>query len=571
MKIQNTPKLNSKIQDDRNSKLSKGSKDVAFTGAPEILIQQGLRFLDTNQAWGANFVDLAFMVTPRTAVDFSRGPEAGTETLRREASGTTNHSLVGAYGLGAAALLAQPLNKKFGVKVNNMFASNNVVQILGQNWHDQVKANGENADKTLEGFLEKTLNGVKGFNPTHEAQVEGWVELPQEAKAEAVKKFKEVIQEGFDAESNGAKSAKLNSEAKNYLKTLMGSSIQSDNKFKIESGSVNETLSLDTFIDNVYKLSKTFMKDKVGAEFTKQASFADNAFIKGLQHVNTKTSLLGLGIAAAIGCNIQPLNMYLTKKKTGKSGFVGGGEDRQPDHSTKFKLMKAGAVAAFGGLVLSTIGNPKKLLSKIQYQGFTPTINQFKLVYGMTIASRFVVARDKDELREATTKDTLGFVNWMVLGAFVKSLVATGFEKYAKLGDFLRYHEKEQGKGFFNKLTKSDLITRDEVLFQALKKEGIATVKNGKALTFKEMMNALPKGHPALKKIKLLAAAQMAGYLYSGAVLGVGIPKLNIAITNHLDKKRKAKKQELASNPANLAFLKQKSETSKAFSGFATK
>lgn len=554
MKLQITPNLqqNSKI------KKNKAAKNPAFTGAADLAIQQGLRFLDTNQAWGANFVDLGFMVTPRIAVDSTRGPEAGIETARREASGTTNHSMVGAYGLGAALLAAQPLNKKFGVKVHNTFASNNIMQILGKNWHEQIHAG--NTKNTLESFLEKTLSEAQGFNPTHKEQIDGWVNLPKDAQKEAAKKLKEVIQEAADKEAKDSKTVNLNKEAKAYIKTVLGSSIESDNKFKIQNGETKEILSLDNFIDNVYKLSKTFMKEKVGAEFTKAATLEDNAFIKGLKHLNTRTSLLGIGLGSAIGCSIQPINMYLTKKKTGKSGFVGGGEDRQPDHSAKFKMMKAAVTAGFGAMVLATIGNPKKLLQKIQYQGFTPTLNQFKMVYGMTIMSRFVVARDKDELREASTKDTLGFLNWMVLGSFVKTGVAAAFEKHAKLGEFLRYHQAEQGKGLFNKITKSELVSRDEVLFKALKELGISTIKDGKALSYKEMVKALPSNHPALKKIKLLGIAQVAGYAYSGAVLGLGIPKLNIAITNNLDKKRKAKKAQMNKTSVSVDFLKDKNQ-----------
>ena len=567
MKLQITPKLNSKTQQGtelKSSKQQKASNDVAFTGA-EMVLQQGLRFLDTNQAWGANFVDLAFMVTPRSAVDFTRGPDAGMETMRREGSGTANHMSVGAYGMGAALLLAKPLNKKFDIKIHNTFASNSTVHILGQNWDEQIKSG--NIENTLDGFLEKTIKNLQGFNPSHKEQVDGYVGLTEEAQKEAVNKFKQVIKEGFEAETKDSKTAKLSKEAHAYLKTVIGSSVESESQFRINSGDLKEVLPLDTFIDNLYKLGKTFMKEKVGTEFTKGASFADNAFIKGLKHLNTKTSLLGLGIASLIGCNIQPMNMYLTKKKTGKSGFVGGGEDRQPDHSGKFKLLKAGAAAAFGGLVLSTIGNPKKLLPKLQFQGFVPTINQLKVVYGMTIMSRFLVARDKDELREATTKDTLGFLNWMVLGAFVKNIAALAFEKNTKLGDFLRYHETEHGKGLFNKITKSSLVSRDEVLFNALKELGISTIKDGKALSYKEMVKALPKGHAALKKIKFIGAAQLIGYAYSGLVLGIGIPKLNIAVTNSIAKKRKAAKKDFSSIPANQVFLKEKTKTLISFAG----
>ena len=42
-------------------------------------------------------------------------------------------------------------------------------------------------------------------------------------------------------------------------------------------------------------------------------------------------------------------------------------------------------------------------------------------------------------------------------------------------------------------------------------------------------------------KIAKIAGSQVAGYLYSGIVLGVGIAKLNIFITKKVNEKRKAK------------------------------
>lgn len=73
-------------------------------------------------------------------------------------------------------------------------------------------------------------------------------------------------------------------------------------------------------------------------------------------------------------------------------------------------------------------------------------------------------------------------------------------------------------------------------------------------------------------KLRALSIAQVAGYLYSGLVLGVGIPKLNIYMTNKSEAKRKARiaaekaKQQPAQpsvndqyqammKPDNLAFL----------------
>ena len=75
-----------------------------------------LRYLATNQAVGANAVDFSFMVVPRTSTDLvKRGPAAGLETGRREASGTINHTLIGTYGAAAGAIIATlgGINREF--------------------------------------------------------------------------------------------------------------------------------------------------------------------------------------------------------------------------------------------------------------------------------------------------------------------------------------------------------------------------------------------------------------------------------------------------------------------------
>ena len=72
------------------------------------------RYLATNQAIGANLVDLSFMVLPRTFNDgIKRGPAAGLETGRREIMGTVNDSCVGLFGAASGALIAGSLTKKY--------------------------------------------------------------------------------------------------------------------------------------------------------------------------------------------------------------------------------------------------------------------------------------------------------------------------------------------------------------------------------------------------------------------------------------------------------------------------
>lgn len=175
---------------------------------------------------------------------------------------------------------------------------------------------------------------------------------------------------------------------------------------------------MDYILGNTYKLGKVFTNDKVKEAFMNSREIAENAFLKAMKSMNVKRSLLGIGIASAVGISAQPLNMYLTKLKTGSDKFVGGGEK---DDSSKFKIKKALAAAVFGGGVLATIGNPKNIIKNLQFKGFTPTLNQFKFIYGVTIMSRFLSARNDNELTESSIKDTLGFANWLLLGNFVQN------------------------------------------------------------------------------------------------------------------------------------------------------
>ena len=259
-------------------------------------------------------------------------------------------------------------------------------------------------------------------------------------------------------------------------------------------------------------------------------------------------AVAGLAIGSIIGMSVQPLNIYLTKKKTGSDGFVGV-EGRSKDDSTGFKFMKIGAAGGFLGLTMATLGTGfKGLMDKMAFKGFWPTISQLKGVYGLTIASRLMAARDKDELRESLTKDTLGFLSWLVLGDFVNRMTAE------KLDSSVMNRTKEVAdKGFFKRVFNSTLKTRDEILIEALANNGIDTVKKDGnktvAKTFKELMKDLDKLPEQIKKttkkrLGTLNKAQLAGYAFSGLVLGLCIPNLNIYITNKLDKKRKAKLAE---------------------------
>ena len=168
-----------------------------------------------------------------------------------------------------------------------------------------------------------------------------------------------------------------------------------------------------------------------------------------------------------------------------------------------------------------------------------------KGIYGVTIISRIFSARDKDELREVLTKDTLGYLSWLVLGDIVNKLAADGLDKTV-----MNYKKgMEKCANPFKRTFSAALKTRDEILIETLAKNGKSTTKKVGdktiAKTFKELEKDIETLSPQLqkatkKRLRVLNAAQLSGYLFSGLVLGLGIPNLNIYVTNMLDKKRKA-------------------------------
>ncbi len=497
---------------------SKNNNQPQFTGLADGAVQ-ALRFLDTNQAWGACAVDLCCMVLPRTITDFSRGPSAGFETMRREASGTVNHASVGPiYGTLAGMLVAGAINRAYGINAKNVFADGEAVELLAKAHHDVLHGK---SDKTYAQEIAESI------------MTKGDDKVPAKGLSD---KAKELFANALDKEikAHDEENVKL-------MKNVILSDLGEETNLMLKRGGKQLEADSNTLLKNITSLSSEMFKDKAVESFKQTEKFADVKFVKAMKNFGLKRSLVGLLIGSAIGCAIQPLNIYLTKKKTGSDGFVGV-EGRTKDNSAKFKALKIASAAAFTTFAISTIMNPlkfakngKEFLNKIQYKSLNPTMDQFKLVYGLTIASRLLAARDKDELREGLVKDTIGFSSWLVLGNVVS-----------------KFTLKKLDKNLVGK-------TRDEILFKALKEKGIDTIKDGKALSFKELLAKLPKDHAARGSLKKFNIAQLAGYAFSAIVLGVGIPKLNIYMTKRSEQKRAA---ERVSNPAhamykpvNLAFL----------------
>ena len=529
------------------------NQQLQFKGA----VDSSLRYLATNQAIGANGVDFFFMVTPRTASDtIKRGPAAGLETFRREIMGTVNDSCIGLFGAASGAMLAYGIKNKYKLNINKLFTAPETLDILAENKSSQLKNNQTQLD-----YIKETLKNVKAYNPTStKSDSEGFVKLSQKTIDETAEFLDKALND---------KNVDFNKWAKDKVpgaKSVIMSKITEDtgaqSRYILESAdkTIKSETNLKSLLHDIYLVSDSFNHDSVQEAFKKQirtnSTVKNNAFVKSAQKFMKSRAAAGFAIASAVGLSVQPINMYLTKLKTGTDGFVGV-EGRSKDNSAGFKGLKALSSAGFFSIILATlkmsplefIKSPGKFMGKMSFAGKMPTINQLKGVYGVTIISRIFSARDKDELREVLTKDTLGYLSWLVLGDIVNKLVANSLDKTV-----MNYKKGLQSNNVFKQTFNASLKTRDEVLIETLAKNGKETTKqvdgNTVAKSFKEMLKEINTLDPAVKKLtkkrlRTLNAAQVSGYLFSGLVLGLGIPNLNIYITNTLDKKRKAQAQKM--------------------------
>lgn len=503
-------------------------------------------FLVANPVWGATFVDAGSMGTPRTIIDLKKkGVSGGAETGIREFSSTTNDACIGLYGLLAGTLLSKTLSKSFGLKdPQRIFASNESLDIHKNKW----EKNARNEDK----YIKDIVDNLSGFNP-HDARadVNGYVKIEDKYKQGIIDDMKSII--------SGDLSNKETKIARNRLNARILEATGSNTEIMLKDDANSLKTSVDTLIDDYHRVTKAFKEN------TKPNAI--DGLVSKVKNFSKARAVLGLGLAMAVASSVQPINNYLTKKRTGSDGFAGM-PGREKDRSFGFQVQKVVHAAGMAALALASLNaKPAQLIDKVLFKGTIPTIDQFKAMYAITICSRMLVARDKDELGESTRKDVLGFLNWLIIGNLVNKGVVMAMEN--KDNPVIRYNKEATKNGFvykhfgegFDKFIHGNISSRKEILTEVLTQEGKSIVKpNGKAMKVGEMADVLstiktPKALAAKKNLKIFTIGQIANYLYSGIVLGAGIPLMNVAITNKKVQKRHEQKLQNISGEKNHNFV----------------
>lgn len=516
----NTQQITSKSEERANSH---NATSPTFTGPLDGLITQSLITIDTNPMVNAALVDVFAMVIPRTYVDTKkRNKYAGAETFFRELTGT----IIVCLSSGVIAKGISHLYNKFvspKTKVNpNSWVTNDGLNLLKHSW-DRSENNTEkyvsNIFSNLSGTDGRENSTWKGINweNTQWLDDEHWNYIKWENqkfnniqkrlrnKDNIIHTFSEIIENKSIAKN----------DAKNIIKIIehrINNALKVSNSISVNFEGKSLNSSLTNLLRDTYDLGKNVFTDKhVNIE----------AAINKLTKINKVKTLGALAAASTLGLTNQYINRKITKKRTGSDAFVGevdynkmvnkkskinNAKQTKEKNLVFWKLLASAGILGLSAFVMK-IKNPSDFIKKLEFTGPITSGNAIKTVYTATLVGRFLAAKNKTELRESTTRDYLGFLNWLVLGGFAAKGVANLLDK----GQNNLFNIHKTGKGLKHWLNDISLKSHAEV---AAKGEIFAQ-----------------------KNIWKLNLAHASGLAYSTIALGLLLPLLNIAITKHEHKK----------------------------------
>lgn len=560
-------KLNTGNHAGIKSKQNNNSKETYFQGISPFFVTDTLRFLDTEKAIGATTVDVVSMVAPRSIIDTVRKPDLGFETVFRESSTCLLHLAIGIFGVGAAKLLGNKFKKEYGVDASKLYANDDSIHTCAHFFHKAVKNNASSQKDTVEAYVKGIFSGVKGLD--------GKTWKPLYSENAENKEYNEVVKKMSKALLEGSDNYKMNKNDQEYILSQITQATGSRINLEIDLGNGKKIkTSGETILKDVYSLGKSFMDEKVMSTMKNVDNPLDSKFIKDLGKLTKGKTVLGLAMASLIAINLQRMNAWLTKRRTGQEGFVGV-EGKAPDKSAGFFTMKTLTAGVMSALVLGSIamgGKFRDIPKRLQFTSKIPHLDHFKVVYGVNLMGRIYASRDKNELRETGIRDFLGYTNWLIFGGIVTKVVANKLSG----GKLINY----DGNGkkldwILNATVKSHDEIAEPLLKDKMYKNGVKQ-KYSKVLADKTLTGE--NIEKARKLISHLNIAHVSGIAYSMVVLGIGLPILNRYITEKKNKNTNKAPVNTIKNNANAnnyTFMqnnKKLKEANKAvFSNFITK
>lgn len=461
-------------------------------------MSKALYTLSNNDMLNASFVDFFAMDTPRTFVEFKhRGKNAGIEMGFREYTGT----FIAEFSAAVFALFISKIASKFykpETKVNpSSWVTNKGLDVFSNIY--------EQSDKTPKGFIEDTLNSMKGLK-------NNFSNLSKETKEPIVEKLVEIIT------NNNLNKKEVKKGLENVQNEII-SVLKSDNNIQIKEYSSNLTHTLRDIAD----LGKNvFFKEGI--------DYKDA--IKKLKTLNKSRIAFAIPASILLAITNQYINRRITKARTGIDNFVGENgyeenvKDKNEHKKQKGLLAKKMLSAGIFLFMLSKVMGIKKpadIINKLEFDGPATSGNAIKTIYGTLILGRIFASKDSTELRETNVRDYLGFLNWLVFGGFVAKGVAQIFDpKKQNL-----FNITKEGKGIKHWLNDISLKSQKEIIAQ---------------------------GKDVSKNLRKLNIASLSGILYSAIMLGIFLPKLNIYMTKHTGKNKTKPTNATAFMGKNISF-----------------
>lgn len=497
-----------RINNNINSNINfRGPLDGAVTGL--------LRTCDMNEMVNAVGLDVGAMVIPRAYYDTkNRNQYAGTETFFREISGTFINCL--AAGI-FAKWIARFMANRGDVKINpNNWFSKDSMDTLQAAWNGDTKKYVKNVFENISGRDGHKINEFKNINwkKVDWIDEEKWNNIKWKDKQYKNIQNQLTSKNGFiDTMSKIIEDKNIADIDKNHVLSIMEKRLanalgaERDIELNIKGNKLSARL------DNILRDTHDMGKDVFGINRGKDAK----KILDRISKVNKTKAFGAIAGASILGLTNQFINRKITEKRTGKKGFVG-----EVDFTSTFRgeqkkdnllwVKKLGASALMIGMVTSVMGvkNLKQFTKKLEFTGPITSGNAIKTVYAANIVGRFMAADNGTELREAMTRDYLGFLNWLVFGGFAAKGVANLLDKQGK--NLFNY--SKEGKGLKHWLNDMTLKSHNEI------------ASKGKEFAKKNMW-----------KVNI---AQAAGIAYSAITLGILLPMMNAKITEHKSKKHVA-------------------------------
>lgn len=510
----NTRNYNNEQKSKNNNPKFKGLLDGALTTT--------LMTLDTNPMANAVGIDLFAMVAPRTYVDTKeRNKYAGAETFFREFTGTLIVCLSASYlAKGIAKLANKIINPKTPINPKSWYSKDSLMFL--DTASKEINSTKDFVANVFENVSGRDNKNINKFNEINWQNIE-WIDENKWNKINWDNKKYTGVHNNLKSKDsiinltseliNDKKISKK--DRKDLLQIIESRMINALGAGNVSTEYKEKTLS--TTIGNLLRDTVDF-----GHDILTNKNVEKGSTINKILKINKIKSVGALVIASTLGLTNQYINRKITEKRTGKKGFVGDNNfaqqvsnnttpkttTEQPKKDKKFiaeKLIASLGMIAMAGAVMK-VKSPRDFVKKLEFTGPVTSGNAIKTVYASTLIGRFLASDNKDELRESTTRDYFGFLNWLVLGGFASKGVANLLDRKKES----LFNVSKEGKGIKHWLNEISLKSHKEI------------ASKGSEFAKKNMWK--------------LNLAHISGLAYSTLALGVLLPKLNIFITNMKNK-----------------------------------